>query len=182
MAAPTDLSRIGQTGIQGAAQMLGVSRELVRKVIAENNIQPSGEDPQGNPLYRVVDIVRAVDARGTKGAKKADGEVTDPTKLSGTERDRWYASENKRLDLELRLGRLCDRDDVERQFVGLCIRFARFLDTLPDELERDAAMTAEQVEAMHESVRRQRSALHDEIERAAAAGGLTAEQLLAKIG
>jgi hypothetical protein len=163
VASATDLQRAGLCSIQGATHICGVTRETVRKAITENAIQAAGKDGAGNDLYRIAEIVRAVDARGTKSAKTTGGEVTDPMKLPASERNSWFQSEQKRLDLEERAGNLVQKEDVAREFIALCVRIARYLDTLPDELERDAALSPEAVDVLHESIRRTRESLYADI-------------------
>lgn len=163
MSTPTDLQRAGLTSIQGAMLICGVSRDTIRKAIAEHNLQPAGQDGAGNPLYRIADIVRAVDARGRVGAKAGGGEVVDPLKLSPGERDAWYRSEDRRIKLEKDAGKLGSVEDFKREHAKLVRIFGQFLDTLPDVMERDAMLTPDQVDVMHDRLEELRQQLYDEL-------------------
>jgi hypothetical protein len=146
--------------ITRGAAICGVSRETVRKRISDAGLLPANEDENGNPLYRIADLVCCV---AGAGRTKQQANVIDPAALPASERNAWYQSESRRLDLAERARQLVPVADVRAEIGASYAEFARFLETLPDVLERDASLNLEQVEAMHEALRNERQRLYEEM-------------------
>jgi hypothetical protein len=132
-----------------------VSREKLRKRIVQYGLRAASADEKGHPLYWIVDLVRAVD--GQPGSEC--GRAVDPSKMTAGARNAWYQSEHRRLDFEEREGTLCRVEDARREISRGVLEFASFLDSLPDVLERDAGLTADQVEGLIHSLDRERERL-----------------------
>ena len=156
-----DRATWGLFSIHRGALVCRVSRETLRKRIAANRIPPAGTDLVGNALYWIVDLVLAT--HRTRSEKDFSDATVDPKALPPKERDAWYRSEQRRLNLERNAGKLCDVEEVVREFGRMTLNFAQFLDALPDILERDAQLSPGQVEVMVESIDRERQRLHDEM-------------------
>ena len=69
-----------------------------------------------------------------------------PTPVSGDDmapqdRKAWYQSERERLKFEQEIGELLPASDVAREMASMAKAMIQGLETLPDILERDCAMT-----------------------------------------
>lgn len=171
------LEKAGLVSLHTGALICKVTRETLKKRIVESGIEPAGEDAAGNPLYWIVDL--AIATHGGRSGIAKGGEVSDPMKLPASQRDAWFRSEGRRLELEERAGRLGSVEEFAREFGDAARDFAQFLDTLPDVLERDANMTPEQVDVMHDTLREERQRLHDDLVKRRRAMGV--DELDAKI-
>jgi hypothetical protein len=137
------------------AAEFGMARETVSKRLQQAHVQPDGKR-NGYPVYRLRD---ACPALLDPAAFDEEGNP-DPRSLPPDKRNAWYQSELRRTDLEMRCRQLIPAAEVEVEFATLVKEVVQFLDTLPDALERDAELSGEQVEALGESIARQRAAMH----------------------
>jgi phage terminase Nu1 subunit (DNA packaging protein) len=85
------------------------------------------------------------------GARLPSGEI-DPDTLAPMERDKWYASEIKRRDLQKRDRQLLEVGDVEEAVSTAFSAMAQALFALPDFLERRAGMSPEQAETCQAAI------------------------------
>lgn len=67
--------------------------------------------------------------------------VQENGEMSPQDRKAWYQSENERLKFEQATGELIPADEVAREFSVMAKAIVQVLETLPDILERDCAMT-----------------------------------------
>jgi hypothetical protein len=137
------------------AAEFGMARETVSKRLAQSNVQPDGKRG-GYPVYRLRDACPALlDAR----AFDEEGNP-DPRTLPPDKRNAWYQSEMRRMEVEMRARQLIPAAEVEGEMSALTKEIVQFLDTLPDQLERDVNLSPEQVDAMNAAIARHRQSLY----------------------
>lgn len=152
-----DIHDAAAISINRAAIVAKCSRETIRKLIVEHDIQPLGKK-NGKPFYPLFDVIAAAAGKPSKGRQQAN--VRDPATLPASERNAFYQSEARRLDLEERAGNLIQADEARRGYEELVKEFVGFLEILPDVLERNANMSPIQVEAMIEAINIERERLY----------------------
>jgi hypothetical protein len=121
---------------QAYAEETGVDAETVRARLRDLGAQPSGEF-RGFALYRLRDLHRAL--------MSAAGGHVDPDKLPPFQRHAYYKAERERLNLQVEQRELIPVIEVERDSANVYKLVAQTLDTLPDVLERDCALTPDVV-------------------------------------
>lgn len=141
-----------ETSAETLAHLLNLTARRVQQ-LAREGVMVRG----GKGRYRLTESVRAYNAylQATGGA--GDG---DPSRLDPFRRRAHYQAESERLELETRAGTLIPRDDVERTFARVFDQLARFLDVLPDRLERAGLANADQAERIVEWTNAARIELH----------------------
>lgn len=150
--------RMVRLSIARLAEAFGMSRATVSSRLAKFGVKPDGER-RGYPIYRLRDAAPALVAGGSDSA---NGDV-DPATLPPLQRNHWYQSEIRRLDVEMSAGRLIPVAQVEAEMADMTRDFVQFLQVLPDQLERDCGLAPDQVERMHESVDQQRQAFYERL-------------------
>jgi phage terminase Nu1 subunit (DNA packaging protein) len=113
---------------------LELTRETVRKRLGDGGVKTAGKR-KGYALYRLRDAVRAV----------LTGADADPTKLDPFRRKAHWQAEAAELRLDVDKGELVRVTDLEQVYAATMKPIALMLDTLPDVLERDAGLNAQQV-------------------------------------
>lgn len=111
---------------------LGVSRDVLRRVLSEGGIQPSGKS-RGHPIYALADVVEAWVTSQTGGAP-------DPDSLRPMERKLYYQAEHEKLRLQVERGELVPYIEVEQGHGAIFAITTQMADTLPDVLERDVGL------------------------------------------
>jgi len=150
--------RLVRLSIARLAESFGMSRTTVASRLAMYGVQPDGRR-NGYPVYRLKDAAAAlVGSAGTD----AEGNL-DPRFLPPQQRNAWYQSEARRLDVEMTTGQLIPAAQHEADLSDMTKEFVQFLETLPDVMERDCGLTPEQVVAMAESVDRTRESFYQRI-------------------
>jgi hypothetical protein len=147
--------RAGLMSIARLAEAFGMARETVAKRLAMSNIV-ADRKRNGYPVYKLRD---ACEALINPGGYDEEGQP-DPKKLPPESRNAWYQSEIRRMDVEMRAGQLIPAAEVEATYAELIKAQVQFLETLGDQLERDAGLSPEQVELVNESVQQQRQSLY----------------------
>ena len=142
--------------IRRLADEFAMARETVSKRLAEYSVAPCGRR-HGHPVYRLRDAAPAIVG---VGITDEDGN-RDPRMLPPEKRNAYYQSELRRLEFEMETGQLVPAAQHEAAVADLARDVVQFLTTLPDELERDAGLTPEQIEAMHASIDRSRQGLYE---------------------
>ena len=148
--------RLRSVSISRLAELLGMDRKTVSKRLAESNCPPSGKR-DGYPVYDGRIACEAILLPQMDGE---DGAI-DPRLLKPSDRRAWYQSEHERMGVEIKARQLIPASEVHAEMAELARSFVQFLDTLGDQLERDAALTAAQVDAANDSIARQRQSLFD---------------------
>ncbi|EGG5218075.1 DUF1441 family protein [Salmonella enterica] len=116
---------------------LAAVTDLHRQTIAGklNNVEPAPGSNSRLKLYRVVDILRELLGRTTAHA------LVDVDKMSPPDRKAWFQSERERLKFQQEAGGVIPAGEVAREFSSMAKAVVQVLETLPDILERDCAMT-----------------------------------------
>ncbi|MES1927528.1 DUF1441 family protein [Salinisphaera sp. T31B1] len=124
------------------AKAFGLHRNTVMNRLNEADIRPVAK--QGNaPLYALKDAGPALFAHHF-----ATGNALDPDTLDPQSRKAWYQSENERLEFEKAQRHLVPDADVAAEQALLVKAIVNGLDSLPDVLERECGLNAEQLEAV----------------------------------
>lgn len=123
-----ELSRM-QVNVSQLAELVGMNRNLVARRLRELElVAGNGEN------LKVYELGPALQALLTPSVKE-NGE------MSPQDRKAWYQSENERLRFELASRELLPVDEVAREYASLAKAVVMVLETLPDILERDCALT-----------------------------------------
>jgi len=128
-------------------------RETVRKRIAAACVQPAGQR-SGHPVFLLADVAATL----VYGHGAGDG--FDPRQLAPSDRNLWFQSENRRIDLEMKCRQLIPAEECRAEFAEFAMTHLQFVVTLPDQLERDMGLTPEQVDLIGVLIERHRVALH----------------------
>lgn len=121
-----------------------MARATVRKRLSA--IQPTGYR-QGNPVYSLSDAGPAL-----FGVQATSEGAPDPDMMDPSDRDRWFASEKRRLEMEQLVGTLVPYDQVAATFAESFKRVAAALDTMTDVIEREVGLSPEQVGEMQKII------------------------------
>ncbi len=142
--------------ISRLAESFGMDRRTVTKRLREASVGPSGQR-DGHDVFSLATAAAAL-----VGRAMPEGGV-DPRELPPLERRAFYQSENERLKVEMTTGSLVPAAEVESDYAGLVKTVAQFFDTLPDVLERDCALTGEQVLRVQEACDRVRQSMYEKV-------------------
>lgn len=142
------------------AEEFGMDRRTATKRLREAGIPPMGKRG-GHDVYRLRDAaVALVDLASMPGGEQG---VVDPRDLPPMERRAYFQSENERLKVETTLGTLVPAAEVEADMAHLVKQVTQTLETLPDVLERDCALSPEQVVRVQQSCDELRQAMYDAV-------------------
>jgi phage terminase Nu1 subunit (DNA packaging protein) len=116
------------------AALSGVHRQTVAARL--KNVIPSGGNDSNLKLYGLTNVLAEL---MKMPAPIAEGE------MEPQDRKAWYQSERERLKFEQEVGELIPASDVAREFGSMAKAMVQVLETLPDILERDYALTPDAV-------------------------------------
>lgn len=136
--------------ISEMAGLFGMCRKTVSRRLEMTNVQPVGKR-RGYDVY-ASDVVGPV----LFNASDNGNSVKPIEQMTPRERNEWYRSENEKLKLLERQQQLIPVDNVRREFNQLVSTINQFLETLPDQLERNCQLPAEalsQVQAVTDDIR-----------------------------
>ncbi|MFG6072068.1 DUF1441 family protein [Enterobacter ludwigii] len=134
-----ELSRM-QVNVSQLAELVGMNRNLVTRRLHELElVAGNGEN------LKVYELGPALQALLTPSVKE-NGE------MSPQDRKAWYQSENERLRFEAASRELLPVDEVAREYASLAKAVVMVLETLPDILERDCALTPTAVTRVQEII------------------------------
>lgn len=153
MSVVTNVNDANLLSINRLSQLTGMARETIARRI--QGIRPAGQRA-GHPVYHLRDVGPAIYGEPASAA-------SDPNELSANERDRWYASELKRLEYEQELGQLLKAEEVRSAWADALKAIMLALDTLTDVLERDAGLSPEQTAVIQRTVDRMRASLYRDL-------------------
>lgn len=116
--------------ISQLAALSDVHRQTVTARL--KNVATSGGNESNLKLYKLTSVFSEL--------------MKMPTPVSGDDmapqdRKAWYQSERERLKFEQEIGELLPASDVAREMASMAKAMIQGLETLPDILERDCAMT-----------------------------------------
>lgn len=137
------------------AAALGVTRDVLRRVLADAGVQPSGKK-SGHPAYALRDVLEAWISNITGGAP-------DPDSLRPMERKLHYQAEHEKLRLQVERGELVPSIEVERGHGLIFAIVAQCFDTLPDVLERDVGLNSLQLTRAERHLDEAREALYQKL-------------------
>jgi hypothetical protein len=128
------------------------SRETIRKRLAELGIKPAGKR-RHYPVFRLRDAIRAL----------LSGPDADPGKLDPFRRKAHWQAEQAELRVAVDRGELIAREDVLATYAAALKPIRLVLETLPDILERDAGLSAQQVTRAERAIDDLREHLHGDV-------------------
>jgi hypothetical protein len=143
------------------ADEFGMDRRTATKRLRDAGVPPAGKRA-GHDVYRLADAAAALVDPIVAGGADAQG-VVDPRDLPPKERKDYYQSENERLKVEVTLGTLVHAAEVEADYAKLVKAFVQAIDTLPDILERDCALSPEAVQRVQRSCDELREHLYERV-------------------
>lgn len=111
------------------AELVGMNRNMVARRLRETEMD--GGNGENLKQYELGKALRVL----IMPSVQENGE------MSPQDRKAWYQSENERLKFEKEERELIPADEVAREFSVLAKAVVQVLETLPDILERDCALT-----------------------------------------
>lgn len=134
-----ELSRM-QVNVSQLAELVGMNRNLVARRLRELElVAGNGEN------LKVYELGPALQALLTPSAKES-GE------MSPQDRKAWYQSENERLKFEEGVRGLIPAEEVAREYASMAKAVVLVLETLPDILERDCALSPKAVQLVQDKI------------------------------
>lgn len=118
-----------QVNVTQLAELVGMNRNLVARRLCD--IELAGGNGENLKLYELGAALQAL----LTPSMKENGE------MSPQDRKAWYQSENERLKFEAASRELIPVEEVAREYASLAKAVVMVLETLPDILERDCALT-----------------------------------------
>ena len=124
---------------------LAALSDVHRQTVAARlkNVSVSGGHDSNLKLYRLTDILAEL--------MKLPPPVAEGVMVP-QDRKAWYQSERERLKFEQEVGELIPASDVAREFAEMAKAMVQVLETLPDILERDCALTPQAVGIVQQSL------------------------------
>lgn len=116
--------------ISQIAALSGIHRQTVSSRL--KNLTPVNTNNSNLKLYALSDILTET--------MKVPASI-DSQEMQPQDRKAWYQSERERLKFEQEIGELLPASDVAREYAALAKAMIQVLETLPDILERDCALT-----------------------------------------
>lgn len=144
--------------ISRLASEFGMDRKTVAKRLRDGGVAPAGKR-DGYDVYRLADVAPYLVGTVVGGAPGA----VDPRDLPPTDRRAYYQSENERIKVEVSTGSLVPAAEVEADYAELIKTVVQFFDTLPDVLERDCALSPEQVMQVQNTCDRFRQGMYEKV-------------------
>ena len=123
-----ELSRT-RVNVSQLAELVDMNRNLVARRLRE--LELVGGNGENLKLYELGPALQEL----LTPSMKENGE------MSPHDRKAWYQSENERLKFEEAERQLLPVDEVAREYAALAKAVVMVLETLPDILERDCALT-----------------------------------------
>lgn len=127
---------------------LAAMTQLHRQTIVSrlSHVKPAPGSNARLKLYAVPDILRELLSRAVAP------ETVEVDKMLPPDRKAWFQSERERLKFQQEVGELIPADEVAREFSAMAKAVIQMLETLPDILERDCAMTPAAVAQVQSSI------------------------------
>ncbi|WP_252384355.1 DUF1441 family protein [Escherichia coli] len=153
------------------AEAFGLHRDTVKKRLLAANT-PVVATVKGNPVYALQHVGPAL--FGPK--HEAVDSVHDPSRMEPKERKDWYQSENERIKLEKEQRKLIPVDEVVIVYSSMRKAVVQVLETIPDILERDCALTPQAVGVVQQAIDDLRYTLQEKSYEACAAELISDEE------
>lgn len=119
--------------INQIAMLTDLHRQTVSSRLS--NVKPVPGSNAKLKLYSLLDVLKELLTRTTSD------ELMDVDKMLPPDRKAWFQSERERLKFQQETGELIPASEVAREFSSMAKAVVQVLETLPDILERDCAMT-----------------------------------------
>lgn len=103
-------------------------------------------------LHRDTVKKRLLAANTPVAATVRGDSVHDPSRMEPKERKDWYQSENERIKLEKEQRKLIPVDEVVIVYSSMRKAVVQVLETIPDVLERDCALTPQAVGVVQQAI------------------------------
>ncbi|CAM7704742.1 DUF1441 family protein [Citrobacter braakii] len=118
-----------QVNVTQLAELVGMNRNLVARRLRDMEL--AGGNGENLKLYELGPALQGL----LTPSMKENGE------MSPQDRKAWYQSENERLKFEAASRELIPVEEVAREYASLAKAVVMVLETLPDILERDCALS-----------------------------------------
>ena len=141
-AAPASIDAPIAFSKQRLAREFGIARETVARLLDAARIEPSGERG-GYPVFKLADVAGVLSDYARFG--RHPGETADPAHMSPKERLDWFNSKRAELAYLRDAGELLEVAGVREEYAGALQVLKSWMLTVPDRLERDADLNADQV-------------------------------------
>ncbi|EPZ5128408.1 TPA: DUF1441 family protein [Klebsiella pneumoniae] len=122
------------------SDLLGMNRNMVARRLRETEMD--GGNGENLKQYELGKALRVLILPS----------VQENGEMSPQDRKAWYQSENERLKFEKEERELIPADEVAREFSVLAKAVVQVLETLPDILERDCALTPSAVSRVQDVI------------------------------
>lgn len=130
------------------AEAFGMHRDSVKKRLMDADVPVAGM-VRKNPVYALQHVGPAL----FSARRVVDSDsIHDPSKMEPKERKDWYQSENERIKLEKEQRKLIPADEVIIVYSSMRKAVVQVLETLPDILERDCALSPQAVDVVQKSI------------------------------
>ncbi|EFA3891236.1 DUF1441 family protein [Escherichia coli] len=129
------------------AEAFGLHRDTVKKRLLAANT-PVAATIRGNPVYALQHVGPALFSVKHEAADS----VHEPSRMEPKERKDWYQSENERIKLEKEQRKLIPVDEVVIVYSSMRKAVVQVLETIPDVLERDCALTPQAVGVVQQAI------------------------------
>ncbi|MBI6162469.1 DUF1441 family protein [Serratia liquefaciens] len=163
----SNISNLGDAynwSVAKIAEAFGLNRGTVKKRLLDANAPIAGM-VRGSPVYALKDIAPLLFG---SSAQADPDELHDPSKMAPKERKDWFDSEKGRIWLEKELRQLIPHGEVVSVYSCMVKSVVQALETLPDILERDAALPPSAVSLVQDSVDKLRHELAEKTYQASA--------------
>lgn len=133
-----------QWPVSKISRVFGLDRRTVTRRLDAAGVAPR-HIRAGAKLYDLADIGTAV-----FGQEPLPG--ASPDQMDPKSRKDWFQSENERVKLECDQGKLVVDHEVARRYAVVVKGVANWLDSLPDQLERDHGISADALERIERTI------------------------------
>lgn len=153
MSKVVELSRGTHLSISALSVEFGMTRETIRKRLADAGVKPSGIR-SSYPVFRLKDALPAL---------LGGGDHVDPDQLDPYRRKAFYQGEHEKLRLQVERRELITRIEAEQEMAGMLKITSECFDTLPDILERDCGLAPAVLERVERCLDKAREQLHQRL-------------------
>jgi hypothetical protein len=167
----TETSRPVELSISQLAREFDCTRETVRQKLSRagfapvpSHLQPVSQAQTdafiSGPIDDKTATVMRYRLRDAIKAFMADPAGNDTNRMLPLQRKQFYQAQREQMELQVRMGNLLSRIEVEDEFARNVKIVALALDTLPDILERDCNLRGEVLTKIEEILDRAREAMY----------------------
>lgn len=138
------------------ARLLGITPRRLQQ-LAKEGIVPKA----GRGQYPLAGVIRAY-IQYIQNGQTAPEDI-DPDRMEPFKRRAFYQGEREKIALREQAGELVPRLELEAELAFVIKTCVHAFETLPDTLERDAALTPQQAEAVETLCDQLRTSLHERL-------------------